>query len=65
MSSDFSLLNSIGVITLVQNNVNELHTLTINSIDYLQGQIYKINTNTDSNILLNSKQDTFIVALNI
>ena len=61
MSSGVNLLDSFDEITVVHNNVNELHTLTITSIDTLQGELDKIYTKTDSNILLNSNQVTFNV----
>ena len=39
MSSGLNLLNSIDKIIVIQNNVTELHDLTISSITDLQNQL--------------------------
>ena len=36
-----NLLNSLDAITIVQNNVDALHTFTINSIDNLGSELEK------------------------
>ena len=51
-----NLLNSLDAITIVQNNVDALHTLTINSIDNLGSELEKRYTKTDTDILLSTKE---------
>ena len=56
-----NLLNSLDAITIVQNNVDALHTLTINSIDNLGSELEKRYTKTDTDILLSTKEKIFNV----
>ena len=52
----FNLLNSIDKITVVQNNVNELHDLTISSITDLQNQLDIRYKKIDTDLLLDTKR---------
>ena len=59
MSSGSNLLNSFDKITVVQNNVNELHDLTISSIVNLQNDLDSRNIKVETNELLEKKVNAF------
>ena len=56
MSSGLNLLNSIDKITVIQNNVTELHDLTISSITDLQNQLDLRYVKIDTDSLLDKKK---------
>ena len=55
MSSGLNIINADSKIDIVQNNLDELHTLTINSIDNLGSELDRRSTKTDTDILLYTK----------
>ena len=56
MSSGLNLLDSIDKITVIQNNVTELHDLTISSITDLQNQLDLRYVKIDTDSLLDKKK---------
>ena len=62
MSSGLNIINADSKIDIVQNNLDALHTLTTNSIDNLGSELDRRYTKTDTDMLLNLKQNNLTIS---
>ena len=61
MSSGLNILNADDKVTVVQNNVNALQSLTISSVTDLQNQLDQRYKKTETDSLLDKKENVFNV----